>query len=127
MSEQDQSHGREPQIRRTTAARRGVMAAGAAGAIGAAVVLGVSTHTTAADSQPTLKQGGQQQRDLVPQDEQYQGGDTDDDEVPDDEGEGRDDLGEHSQQPPAAPQGQLTGPGTGGPAQGSAHATSGGS
>jgi hypothetical protein len=86
---------RDGQLRRTRSVRRGVVAAGATGALGAAIAIGASIHTSAATDSGATNDGQSpagQDRSFSTQDNQG------------------------LEQPPQA--GRLAGPGGGGPAQG---------
>ena len=86
---------REDRIRRTRLVRRGVVAAGATGALGAAVAIGATIHTAEATD----------------------AGSTDDQTAGDQRGQGFDQrFDDDFDQPPQV--GQLAGPGGGGVAQG---------
>jgi hypothetical protein len=102
----DENNQLTGQLRRTRAVRRGVVVAGATGALGAALAIGTTIHadgTTAsggATGDQTLDPGEGQSFDQTPQLDQLDQGD------PDDQG----DQGSQG--------GQLAAPGGSGPAQG---------
>lgn len=129
MTAQDPIQHRERRARRTTTVRRGVVAAGTVGALGAAVAVGVTTHTGGGTS-PTADQDRQgvapRQGDRV----QAQRARTESDDRESDDGESDDRVAPRPATPHRAPArtqnqapatgngGQLASPGGSAPSQG---------
>ena len=99
----DESNERSEQLRRTRSVRRGVVAAGATGALGAAIAIGTTIHASGATEPGTTDSGTTDRQGL---EQGYDDGF---------------DQGEVTQPPQTGQQpqsGQLAAPGGNGPAQG---------
>jgi hypothetical protein len=110
MFDQDAASERDDQARRTAATRRGVRIAGALGATGAAVAIGVTTSVAHAGDDGTTGTSTSRQ-DTAPTGEGQRATES---------GNNREPAGiQHRQQQSKQQQGQqLAGPGGGGPSQG---------
>src|SRR6478735_6857883 len=73
MTDSHPGSGRQQQVRRTTRARRGVVAVGAVGALGTAIAIGVTTQ--ASGTTDTTQQNGSGDRSGSSTDDQGAGGD----------------------------------------------------
>jgi hypothetical protein len=114
MSDSRSALDRDRQVRRTLTARRGVIAAGTLGAVGAAVAVGVTTQTadaggddddqTGSVTQPARQDAQQDQTEGQSQDQSQQ--------------QSQDSSRQQSQARPAPSDGQLAAPGGSGPPQG---------
>ena len=114
MNDWQTRQDRERQVRRTTSARRGLVAVGAVGALGTAMAIGVGQVTRSSqgtdDGSGFAQQNSQRAQQPTPRSDDGEFGD----------GEFGDDDGQQPQfqNPPPQQGGQLVTPGNGGPAQG---------